>query len=106
MLILELGIILVGIVTIFVKNATSNGGDASRVGKIKRKDTPPLNNNCTITDAGRVAPIRDSVLCLRYGISCRHSRSNVWRISGSSAIMRRSSANGAALGLSGNHKCK
>ena len=87
--------------------ATSNGGDASRVGKIKRKDTQnPLNNTCTITDAGRVAPIRDSVLCLRYGISCCHSRSNVWRISGSSAIMRRSSASGAALGLSGNHKCK
>ena len=41
------------------QDATSNGGDASRVGKIKRKDTqPPLNNPCTITDARRVAPIR------------------------------------------------
>ena len=38
------------------QNANSNGGDASRVGKIKRKDTP-LNNNCTIPDARRFALI-------------------------------------------------
>ena len=36
------------------------GGDASRVGKIKKK-APPLNNCCTIPDAGRVAPIRACV---------------------------------------------
>ena len=41
------------------QNASSNGGDASRVGKMKEKNTIQtlLNNSCTIPDAGRVAPI-------------------------------------------------
>ena len=52
------------------QNANSNGGDASRVGKIKRKDTP-LNDSCTIPDARRVAPIRGSVWCLSLFVFLR-----------------------------------
>ena len=37
------------------QNATSNGGDASRVGKRRNKELNPTLS----TDAGRVAPIRD-----------------------------------------------
>ena len=39
------------------QDASSNGGDASRVGIMKEKNTIQalLNNSCTIPDAGRVA---------------------------------------------------
>ncbi|WP_337814024.1 hypothetical protein, partial [Prevotellamassilia timonensis] len=45
------------------QNASSNGGDASRVGKMKEKNTKQalLNNSCAIPDARRVAPISASV---------------------------------------------
>ena len=49
------------------QNATSNGGDASRVGKDAATFLAELVfSPFSIPDAGRVAPIRGRVWCLRY----------------------------------------
>ena len=46
------------------KNASTNGGDASRVGIEKGGMIRTLlNNSCIFSDAGRVAPISGSGFC-------------------------------------------